>query len=463
VNERRQLLAARRLFESLAAFLDVAVAVRLWDGSRISLREGEDPEIEIAVADPGVLGQTLRRPRLETLLHHYASGRIELRGGDPLDLLRAFAGDSRGRRRKSPRGIGRLTLARNALPLLFAKGSVKEGSVKKGSAKGSEQGSEVAAPAAVPRRSARARLTRGGRDLRLRDSVRFHYDLGNDFYALFLDPEMQYSCAYFEDWDNALEAAQVDKLEMICRKLLLAPGERLLDVGCGWGGLACYAARHYGVKVLGVTLSAQQLEYARRKVRALDLEDRVEIELRDYRELCAGEIGSFDKIASVGMIEHVGIANYPGYFAQLASLLRDRGLLLNHGITRAAKKSARRFRRLRPEKRLMLRYVFPGHELDHIGHTLEVMEANGYEVRDVEDWREHYALTTRHWCKRLAARSDASARLVGGARHRTWLAYLAGVSAAFTDGSLRVYQVLASRQLAKGASELPPTRAHLYS
>jgi cyclopropane-fatty-acyl-phospholipid synthase len=445
VNERRQLLAARRLFESLAVSANAPVAVRLWDGSRISLREGEDPELEIAVADAGVLGSLLRRPRLETLMHHYASGRIELRGGDPLDLLRALARDSGSRKRTSPRSLRWLSLARNGLPLLFARSS------------------ETSVPGAVPSGAGPARHARGVRDGRLRDSIRFHYDLGNDFYALFLDPEMQYSCAYFEDWDKSLEDAQIDKLEMICRKLRLTSGERLLDVGCGWGGLSCYAARHYQVEVLGVTLSAQQLDYARRKVRALGLEDRVELELRDYRQLRAAEVGRFDKIASVGMIEHVGIANYPGYFAQLACLLRDRGLLLNHGITRAAKKSARRFRKLRAEKRLMLRYVFPGHELDHIGHTLEVMEAHGYEVRDVEDWREHYALTTRHWCKRLAASSESAERLVGRARHRTWLAYLAGVSAAFTDGSLRVYQVLASRQLAKGPTGLPPTRAHLYS
>jgi cyclopropane-fatty-acyl-phospholipid synthase len=293
-------------------------------------------------------------------------------------------------------------------------------------------------------------------------AIEFHYDLGSEFYALFLDPEMQYSCAYFEDWEGPLAQAQLDKLEMICRKLRLAKGERLLDVGCGWGGLVCHAAQHYGVEAVGITLSRAQLEYAREKVRVLGLEGRVAVELRDVADLDPADVGRFDKIASIGMVEHVGIANHPAYFEKLAVLLRDRGLLLNHGITRGAKKSRRAFRRMRPEKRLMLRYVFPGHELDHLGHTVEGMEAHGFEVRDVEDWREHYALTTRHWCRRLDAATERAEALVGRSRHRTWLAYLAGVSTAFADGSLRVYQVLASRHAGKGPSELPPTRADLY-
>ena len=399
------------------------MAVRLWDGSRIALGDDPRPDLEIAVSGPEVLGSLLRRPTLERLLAGYTSGGLEIVGGDPIDLLDAF----RERGSRSFRDVRKGRLVRAALPLLAAGRSRSLENAFRGGAHGDEP-------------------------------VSFHYDVSNDFYALFLDPEMQYSCGYFKDWENPLERAQQDKLEMICRKLRLAPGDRLLDIGCGWGGLVCYAALHYGASAHGVTTSEAQHAFAAARVRELGLEDRVTVELRDYLELTPERDGRYDKIASIGMVEHVGIANYPEYFSRIASLLRDRGLLLNHGITRSAKSRRRR----RPEKQLMLRYVFPGHELDHVGHTLESLEMFGFEVRDVEDWREHYALTTRHWCKRLHARSEEAERFVGPARTRTWLAYLAGVSGAFRDGSLRIYQILASRHETKGPADLPPTREHLY-
>ncbi|HEX6144360.1 MAG TPA: class I SAM-dependent methyltransferase, partial [Geminicoccaceae bacterium] len=173
--------------------------------------------------------------------------------------------------------------------------------------------------------------------------------------------------------------------------------------------------------------------------------------------------GTYDKIASIGMYEHIGIANHPAYFRKINALLRDRGMLLNHGITRRAKKSGRKFRKIRPEKRLILKYIFPGSELDHIGHTLESMENEGFEIHDVEGWREHYALTCRLWHQRLVARRDEAIGCAGRERYRMWIAYLAGVSLAFADGSLRIYQTLATRHGAKGASTMPPTRAHLYA
>jgi cyclopropane-fatty-acyl-phospholipid synthase len=190
----------------------------------------------------------------------------------------------------------------------------------------------------------------------------------------------------------------------------------------------------------------------------LGLENLVTVELRDYTTLD----GKYDKIASVGMYEHVGIANYPAYFGKISSLLRDRGILLNHGITRPAKMSKRGFHRIRPEHRLILRYIFPGGELDHIGHTCEVLESSRFEVHDVEDWREHYARTTRLWCERLSARRDEAIALVGPERYNLWVAYLAGVSFGFLDGSICIYQVVASKHAARGRAELPPTRADLY-
>jgi cyclopropane-fatty-acyl-phospholipid synthase len=184
----------------------------------------------------------------------------------------------------------------------------------------------------------------------------------------------------------------------------------------------------------------------------------VSVELRDYNDL----EGSYDKIASIGMFEHVGIANYPAYFGKLYGLLRDRGLLLNHAIARSAKRSRRQFRQARPEQRLFQKYVFPGSEIDHIGHTLEEMEAKRFEIHDVEGWREHYARTTQMWCQRLSARREEAIELVGPERYRLWVAYLAGISFAFRDGSFGIFQVVASKHATRGASGMPSTREDLY-
>ena len=289
-----------------------------------------------------------------------------------------------------------------------------------------------------------------------RDFIQFHYDVGNDFYRLFLDPEMQYSCAYFTDWGNSLEEAQRDKLEMICRKLRLKPGDRLLDIGCGWGGLVCYAAEHYGVTAHGITLSEAQLELARERIAAKGLADRVRVEIRDYADLD----GAYDKIASIGMYEHIGIANIDKYFKAVRAVLAPDGLFLNHAISRRAKRKQRRFS-ARAEQRALQKYIFPGGELDDIGHTIRAMEQHGFEVHDVEGWREHYALTTRQWCERLTARRAEAVALVGEQTYRIWVAYLGGCSLAFSRGTARIYQTLASRG-AKGRSPVPPTRADLY-
>ena len=219
-----------------------------------------------------------------------------------------------------------------------------------------------------------------------------------------------------------------------------------------------HAARHHGVRAHGVTLSQTQYDWTCQKIAEEGLGDRVTVELQDYRELT----GPYDKIASIGMYEHVGIQNYPTYFGHLYRLLADRGLLLNHGITRGAKKSARRFNRIRPENRLIRKYIFPGSELDHIGHTLSVMESQRFQIHDVEGWREHYAQTTRLWYQALIEHEREARAEVGDEKYRMWIAYLAGVSLSFQDGSLRIFQTLASKHKAKGPSGLPPTRADLY-
>jgi cyclopropane-fatty-acyl-phospholipid synthase len=207
----------------------------------------------------------------------------------------------------------------------------------------------------------------------------------------------------------------------------------------------------------GVTLSEAQLAFARAKIARLGLGDRVTVELKDYRELT----GTFDKIASIGMFEHVGIANHGAYFSKMHALLRPQGLLLNHAIARRAKRDLRRFRRKRPEYAAITRYIFPGAELDHIGLSLTNLESHGFEVHDVEGWREHYARTCRLWCERLAANREAAERIVGAAKTRLWLLYLAGCSLGFERNTLCIFQTLSSKRT-RGPSGLPPTRADLY-
>jgi cyclopropane-fatty-acyl-phospholipid synthase len=432
-SDRGRLASLRAVLERAAGRLDARFCVELWDGSVVPLGRNADPNFRVVLSGPGVVSSLLRKPTLENFMQHYAAGRIDFRGGD----LIAFGELARIRgASKRLRGISKAWLLWRALPFLFF--PADRSTVQHRFAAGSEHKAGL------------------GNNEKL---IQFHYDLGNDFYKLFLGEEMQYSCGYFTDWNNDLDLAQRDKLEMICRKLRLRPGEKLLDVGCGWGGLVCYAARHYGVKAHGITLSREQLEFAREKVRRLGLEDRVTVDLRDYNDV----EGNYDKIASIGMFEHVGIANHVGYFRKLSSLLRDRGILLNHSIARGAKASRKQFLAMRPEHRFIQEHVFPGSELDHIGHMLGEMESTGYEIHDVEGWREHYARTTRLWCQRLSAQSEEAQRLVGAERYRLWAAYLAGVSFAFADGSLRIFQVVASKHAAKGASEMPSTREHLYA
>lgn len=425
MNLPRLSAAGRELFQHVSERIDTPFSIRLWDGTIIPLGPNADPKLLITIRNPQVIGAIVRRPSLETVLRQWATGGIDTSGADLLTFIeKARAKKNRLKLRDFSVGY----LLRRLWPFWLEGGG----------------------------QAAKIHAAEGRTDS---DFIRFHYDLGNAFYGLFLDPEMQYSCAYFTSWDNTLEEAQRDKLDMICRKLRLQPGERFLDVGSGWGGLLCHAAQNYGVTAHGVTLSQEQFDFTLAKVKRLGLEAKVTVELKSYEALT----GPFDKIASIGMYEHVGIANYPRYFAKLNWLLRDRGLLLNHGITRRAKANRKRFRHIGPERRLILKYVFPGSELDHIGHSLEAMEGQGFEIHDVEGWREHYARTCRLWHERLTANASQAIALVGSEKYRIWIAYLAGVSFAFADGSLRIYQTVASKHQSKGASRMPPTRAHLYA
>ena len=307
----------------------------------------------------------------------------------------------------------------------------------------------IGRPLPLPSEEARPR---GIRHSVKRDAevVGHHYDVGNDFYQLVLGPSMTYSCARFAEPAMSLSEAQTSKHDLVCRKLGLheRPDMRLLDVGCGWGSMAMHAASHYGARVVGVTISRAQHEAATLRVKQAGLADRVEIRLQDYREL-TGE--HFDAISSIGMSEHVGKTRIGDYFSSLSSLLSSHGRLLNHAISSigGSKLGKRSF---------MHRYVFPDGELLDVGDTVLAMEEAGFEVRDVESLREHYALTLRQWVANLEQNWDAVVALVGIARARVWRLYMAASVVGFEDGGLGIHQVLGVIPETDGSSGMPRTR-----
>jgi len=285
-------------------------------------------------------------------------------------------------------------------------------------------------------------------------AIAHHYDVSNEFYALFLDPLMVYTCAYYRDPDGKLEQAQRDKLDLVCRKLELAPGESLLDIGCGWGSLSLWAAQHYGVRAHGVTLSRAQAAYATERIRAEGLEDRCRVEYLDYRDL--PPTARYQKIAAVGVIEHVGIPNYPAFFAGVRARLEDGGLYLNHGIVHDF-----HWRRT-SQTEFLYRHVFPNGDLAGLSQTLTEVERAGFEIVDVEGLRLHYARTCRQWVARLRERADEARAVAGERTYRTWLLYLTCSAVAFEDGSIGLYQVLTRKHRDPAIGAAPRTREHLY-
>jgi cyclopropane-fatty-acyl-phospholipid synthase len=428
----RQIEAARSLARDLAGKLDLNASLRLWDGSLTPLGSNVTGPFEISIADAGVIGSLLRWPTLDNFIRHYVDKGIDFSGGTLIDLGSQL---NRGGRSVKLKGRDTLKLARQLYPFLAARSEVAD----------DDQGFDGEI-------TGRRRKTADNKDF-----IQFHYDLSNDFYALFLDPEMVYSCAYYTDWNNDVAQAQRDKLEMICRKLRLKPGDRFLDIGCGWGGLICHAAKNYGVTAHGITLSEEQLAFAKEKIKCLGLEDKVTVELKDYSMMT----GEFDKIASIGMYEHIGLKNIPGYMQKMQQLLSADGLFLNHAIARRAPKQGWFKQRMRPEQRAIAKYIFPGGELDDIGHSIFAMERAGFEIQDVEAWRLHYARTCKLWCERLTANREEALKYVSEEKYRIWVAYLAGVSLAFSRGTLRIFQTLVSKT-AKRPPAIPPTRADLY-
>ncbi|MFI7142277.1 class I SAM-dependent methyltransferase [Streptomyces massasporeus] len=303
-------------------------------------------------------------------------------------------------------------------------------------------------PPAPPREEARSPRRHLHTKRTDRRAISHHYDVGNDFYEIVLGPSMVYSCAYWPTPDSTLEQAQRDKLELVCRKLGLRPGLRLLDVGCGWGSMAIHAAREHGARVVGVTLSREQAAYARKRVADEGLTDKVEIRVQDYRDV---RDGPYDAISSIGMAEHVGADRYLEYAADLYDLLKPGGRLLNHQIARRPQGDETTY----SVDAFIDSYVFPDGELQPVGATVAQLERAGFEVRDVEAIREHYALTLRRWVERLEADWQRAVRLAGPGRARVWRLYMAASALAFERNRIGVNQVLAVRTPESGTSDLP--------
>jgi cyclopropane-fatty-acyl-phospholipid synthase len=298
------------------------------------------------------------------------------------------------------------------------------------------------------------------RHTRSRDkqAIQFHYDVSDDFYALWLDARRVYSCAYFKTENDTLELAQEEKLELICRKLAIKPGERVLDIGCGWGGMIFWAAEKYGANCVGITLSKNQYEFVQREIIARGLQNKIEVRLQDYRDV--PEENAYDKIISVGMVEHVGTRNLQEYFNKINKLLKHGGLLMNHGVTSSTLDNDRIDG---GGADFIQRYVFPDGELAHISKVLDAMGREKLECLDVENLRPHYAKTLWHWVERLEANQEQARTLVGEEKYRIWRAYMAGFAYAFEQGWDAIYQVVAAKPLQDGSVPTYPfTRDYMY-
>jgi len=399
-------------------------AVHLWDGTIWGPGEGQPARFTLVLRRPGALRRMFLPPTEVSLGDAYIQGDFDVEG----DFEHAFAlGDHITGMR-----MGSADWIRGA-PKLLALPSDDRPSSRRHAARWKG-----------PRHSF-------ARD---REAVRSHYDLSNDFFSLWLDRRMVYSAAYFSDPGDDLDAAQERKLEYICRKLRLRPGERLLDIGCGWGGLVLYAAKTRDVKAVGITLSRPQAELAGQRIREEGLENRCRVEVLDYREV--EDPSGYDKIASIGMFEHVGESRMEEYFGRAWRLLRPGGVFLNHGIAFGAAGSTHR------GPSFIDRYVFPDGDLVPIATTLRLAERCGFEVRDVESLREHYVLTLRHWVRRLEASYGRARQTVDEVTFRTWRLYLWGSAHWFRVGRNNVYQTLLVKP-DEGRSGMPLTRTDWYS
>jgi cyclopropane-fatty-acyl-phospholipid synthase len=399
-------------------------SVRFWEGTTWGLSEAERPDFTLVIKHPGSLRRMFLRADQLSLGESFIYDDFDVEG----DMEASFRFADYLHRRSLRIG-DRLRLGRQVLRM--PGGSQMEG------------------------RHSRARPV-GLMHSRRRDAeaVTYHYNIKSEFYRLWLDRRMSYSCGYFQSPDENLDEAQAKKMAYVCRKLRLRPGERLLDIGCGWGSMVLSAARDFGVTVLGITLSGPQAEWANERIREAGLEKRCRVEVADYRDI--DDWGAFDKLVSIGMFEHVGLKHLDDYFRRAYALLKPRGVFLNHGISQQYGTT------IYNGPSFIDHYVFPDGELFPISTTLHSAEKSGFEVRDVESLREHYRLTLQHWVQRLEKAHDEAKRLTDEATYRIWRLFMAGSAHQFGQGILNLHQTLLVKP-EKGASGLPLTRSDWYS
>jgi cyclopropane-fatty-acyl-phospholipid synthase len=402
------------------------VRIRAWDGSQ----SGPPGAPTLVVRNRRALRRLLWKPGELGLARAWVAGDLDIEGDlyTTLDLLAGLIWE---------RGEDARTLAQ----------ALRDPGVR-AAVRGLVRLAGPPLPPAPPREEARSPRRHLHTKRTDRRAISHHYDVGNDFYEIVLGPSMVYSCAYWPTPDSTLEQAQRDKLELVCRKLGLRPGLRLLDVGCGWGSLAIHAAREHGVNVVGVTLSQEQAAYARKRVADEGLTDKVEIRVQDYRDV---RDGPYDAVSSIGMAEHVGAERYLEYADDLYKLLKPGGRILNHQIARRPQRDESTY----SVDAFIDSYVFPDGELQPIGSTVAQLERAGFEVRDVEAIREHYALTLRQWVSRLEADWQRAVQLAGPGRARVWRLYMAASALAFERNRIGVNQVLAVRTPEAGTSDMP--------
>ena len=427
--------AATRIVHKLLSRFDGSIALRLWNDVTHSFGQHVGqmaPSFTLVLRDPGVLRDLVLKRGPIPLADAYFRGRLDVEG----DLYAAL-GLKRHFQNLSLTARERLSLMLDALRLVLTPAR------------------KIAPAGAVP---TTRQFTHDHSLDSDRAAISHHYDVSNDFYKLFLDERMVYSCAYFHAAADSLAVAQAQKLDHICRKLRLQPGERLLDIGCGWGALVIWAAQHYGVTAHGITLSQEQLAEATARIVAAGLQDRITVELRDYRALEG--VGVYDKVSSVGMFEHVGLANLPQYHATVHRVLKPDGLFLNHGITHEEEG-------WRPsvDTEFINRYVFPDGELDRVSSIQSGMERARFEIQDVENLRGHYARTLRHWVARLESHHEEAMQFVSEATYRVWRLYMAASALEFESGGTAIHQILASRRpdVAPYGQSVPLTRRDLYA
>jgi cyclopropane-fatty-acyl-phospholipid synthase len=414
--------------------------IRLWDGT--VQHGGADPRADFSlyVRRRGGLRRMLVPPSELSIVEAFISNDIDIEGN--VESAMGLADDI-GKRIQSPRGLARLAALILALPR------------------------DDESPPVDENRYARSlRLLTPRARKSTESEIRFHYDVGNDFYALWLDPSMLYTCAYYRSESDDLATAQRNKLDHICRKLRLKAGDRLLDIGCGWGGLVVHAAQNYGVRATGITLSAAQATFAQKRIAEVGLSDSCKVQMMDFRDLPVN--ARFEKVSSVGVTEHVPENRQPDYFARVFRALEPGGLFLNHCEVsiRAARRTNSIFERigrwLWKRDQFIDKYVFPDAKLVALGSIVKSAESVGFEVRDIESLREHYMMTLRAWLRGLERRRADAIKLVGERTYRVWRLYMSAGAYGFRTGGINIVQTLLSKPTPEGRAGLPLTREDLY-